>query len=276
MLKKIAILTALLLLAVAVTSAFADTEDEIIAKYLKKTEKKHANKIGFISTNFSYGKLSNDIGYNSFSFSASSDLTELNGSVHPHERIYRSKELGLSLGMMVSPKAALSFGFDYWLNMNTKVTIDQTTTIGTLDIPELYVDDASLNVYGIKAGFDYYFLDHPDNEGILNKLALKLGGGTGYYFASWDVWNETSDQAEPLKANSFALWVNGGAEYPIGFAGLIVGADVSYFFLNFSDVTSYNQETGDLTMAYLTGGDKVELNFSGPRAKIMLKKYLLW
>jgi hypothetical protein len=41
-----------------VAPVMADTEDEIVARYLNKTNKKHQTKVGFFELNASYGRFS--------------------------------------------------------------------------------------------------------------------------------------------------------------------------------------------------------------------------
>ena len=67
------LLAAIAIIAVTAT-AFGETEDEIIARYLKKADKQHKTRIGYVSGHFSYGRLSDNVGYRAFNFSAASDL----------------------------------------------------------------------------------------------------------------------------------------------------------------------------------------------------------
>jgi len=276
MFKKVLILVAAIFLLTAISPVFAQTEDEIVAKYLQKVEKKHKNKIGFASMYFKYGKLKDDIGYKEFDFSASSDITTISGSVDPDIGIWRSKELGFNFGLMVGKSAAVNLGFDYWLKMGDNVEVDQTMTIGTFDFDDTYTAKSDVSVYGIKAGFDYYFTNPPDQSGTIPGLAIKVGAGGGIYMASWKLWSAEDQDTEPLKANAPGFWIQGGLEYPTNIMGLVLAADASYFFLNFKSLDSYNQQGGELDMTYPGGGDELALDFTGPRGKIELKRYFQW
>jgi len=276
MLRRIVPVVVVLFLMTAVAPAFAQTEDEIVAKYLQKAEKKQKRKVGFLTANFSYGRLSNDIGYRQFNFAASSDLSTLEGLAGPTEGIFRSKQLGLDFGMMLAPQAAIKLGFDYWLKMNTDINVDYDMSIGVLEVEDTYQSESEVTVYGFKAGFDYYLLNPPDKFGKLSNLAVKVGGGGGIYMASWDFWQSGDSESDPLKASSPGFWVQGGVEYPIGFLDMALAADMSYFYLNFNGFESYNQSSGDLQLTYPGTSEEIELDFSGLRGKVELKKFFSW
>jgi hypothetical protein len=276
MLKRILPLVAAIFLLTAVSPLFAQTEDEIVAKYLQKIEKKHKHKMGFASAYFKYGKLKNDIGYKEFNFSASSDITTISGSVDPDVGIWRSKEFGFNFGMLISKSVAFKLGFDYWLTMGDNVEVDQTMTIGTFDFDDTYTAKSDVSVYGLKVGFDYFLTNPPDQSGTIPGLAVKVGGGGGIYMASWKLWSADDQDSEPLKANAPGFWIHGGLEYPTNVMGLVLAADASYFFLNFKNLDSYNQAGGELDLTYPDDGKELALNFSGPRGKIELKRYFQW
>ncbi|MBN2226502.1 MAG: hypothetical protein JW763_03980 [candidate division Zixibacteria bacterium] len=276
MLRRIVPVVAVLFLMTAVAPVFAQTEDEIVAKYLQKAEKKHKTKVGFLSANFSYGRLAEDNGYRQFNFAATSDLSTLEGLAGPTEGIFRSKQFGLDFGMMLAPKMAVKMGFEYWLKMSTDINVDYDMSIGVLEVEDMYQSESEVSVYGFRLGFDYYLLNPPDRYGKLNNLAVKVGAGGGMYMASWDFWQSGDAESDPLKANSPGFWVQGGVEYPIGFFDMAVAADLSYFYLNFSGFESYNASSGDLQLTYPGSTDEIELDFSGLRGKVELKKFFSW
>lgn len=277
MLRKLIPLLVILFLVSIVGSAMAQTEDEIIAKYLKKTEKKHRIKVGFISGHFSYGKLSNEMGYyRTMSFTASSELSSMDGFIRPHAGLYRSKEFGLSLGMMFKPKVALNLGFDYWWPFSTDFTVDLNSTFGVLEESGRFINDKGIKVYGFKVGFDYYLINEPDKMGVLHSLAVKAGGGMGYYKSSWNLWEEGDESSDPVNASAPGFWVKSGVEYPLGFLDMVIAADMSYFYLNFSGLESYNESGGNMTLSYAGDGREVEFDFSGLRGNLALKKFIRW
>ncbi|UCD16610.1 MAG: hypothetical protein JSV44_09110 [Candidatus Zixiibacteriota bacterium] len=276
MLRRNVPLLAALFLVTAVSPAFAQTEDEIVAKFFEKMEKKQEQKVGFLSAHFSYGKLSDNIGYRQFNFSASSDLSSIDGLAGPIEGIFRTKEFGANFGIMVTSRAALKIGFDYWLKMGSDMNVDYHLTVGVLEFNDTYRQESTVNIYGFKTGFDYYLLNAPDKMGQLNNLAVKVGGGGGLYMACWDVWQDSNEETEPLRANAPGFWVEAGLEYPIGFFSLAIGADLRYFYLNLSGFESYNESSGELDMTYPADGSEIELDFSGFRGNIQLKRFFSW
>lgn len=277
MFKKTAILVSVIFAFGLVGTCYAQTEDEIVAKYLQKVEKKQTHsKVGFISGHFSYGKLSDDIGYNQFTFASSSDLAVLDGGFNPRGGIFRSDEIGLQLGMLVSRKMAFKIGFDYWVPMETPADVETNMTVGVLEFNDNFRADSKVDVYGFNAGLDYYLLNGPDDLGKINNLALKLGAGAGIYMTRWNIWQADDTDSEPLKSNSPGFWFAAGLEYPAPILGLVMAGDLRYFYLNFSDLASYNSQSGDLELAYTADGQELGLDFSGFRGTIELKRYFSW
>lgn len=277
MFKKTTILVSLIFAFGLVATCFAQTEDEIVAKYLQKVEKKQRQgKVGFISGHFSYGKLSDDIGYNQFTFSSSSDLASLDGGFMPRGGIFRSDEIGLQLGMMVSSKMAFKLGFDYWVPMETPADVDLNLTVGVLEYNDNYRAESKVDVYGFNAGIDYYLLNGPDSKGVINNLAVKFGVGAGIYMTSWNMWQGDNSDSEPIKSNAPGFWLAGGLEYPAPILGLVMAGDIRYFYLNFKELTSYNSQSGDLELAYTADGQELGLDFSGFRGTVELKRYFSW
>ncbi|PKK84941.1 MAG: hypothetical protein CVT49_01950 [candidate division Zixibacteria bacterium HGW-Zixibacteria-1] len=280
--KLIPVFIALFAITVA-ASAFGQTEDEIISKYLKKMEKDRKHKIYYGSLSFSYGKLPNSSDYNVYSNYVNVNV----GPDNPMTGIWRSKELSANMGMMISKKTSFQLGFDYWLKMGDNRNGDYTFSISPLGTQTDFELISEVQVYGITGGVDYHLLNPPDNEGIVNGFNVRVGGGGGIYFSKWEVWSgassfnlSTSDEeanVAPLKGTSpgFSAWV--GADYPTGFFGMLLSANVNYLYLNFSDVHSYNDFDEELYLSYTSNPeDRVELDFSGLRGKIEFKKYFKW
>ena len=276
MFKKTAILVAMIIAFGLTATCLAQTEDEIVAKYLQKVEKKHQDKVGFISGHFSYGKLSDNIGYNAFTFSSSSDLASLDGAFNPRGGIFRSDEIGLQIGMMVSNAVAFKLGFDYWVPMKTPADMNTNLTVGVLEYNDNFLANSKVDVYGFNVGLDYYVLNGPDNKGMINNIAVKFGAGAGLYITRWNVWQSGESDSEPLKSNAPGFWFAGGLEYPAPVLGLVMAGDIRYFYLNFKDITSYNSQSGDLELAYTSDGQNLGLDFSGFRGTVELKRYFSW
>jgi len=273
--KRFILVMLVVFAATIAVSAFGETEDEIIARYLKKADKQHKNRIGFFAANFAYGRLTGP-GYENFNFASSSDLATVNGLVNPHGGFWRSRELGFRLGLMMTYRIALNLGFEYWLPMNSDVDVDVTSISGTLETEASYESQSTINVYGFNVGVDYYLLNGPNEIGELPGLALRIGLEGGLYVSNWDLWQESGEGFEPMKGTSPGFAIHGGLEYPTQFLGMVLAADAGYFFLNFNDLTSYNDVSGDLELTCQEDGSDLQLDFSGLRGKIELKRYFRW
>jgi hypothetical protein len=279
--KKIAILMGIVFLLVAVGSAFGETEDEIVARYLKKAEKKHKSKVGFVSASISYGILSNGNDYNKFRSFANSNISP--GA--PLDGIYRSYQFDANFGMMVSRNAAFKLGFEYWLKMGSSNTGDYTMGIEPLGTQTDFNLVSEVQIYGINGGVDYYFLNPPDMNGQFNSIALRLGLDAGIYFANWNVWEgvsainlstQTSEaNSDPLKSTAPGASLMVGADVPI--LGFLLSANAGYQYMNFSSVKAYNSIDEELYVSYSNNiDDRVELDFSGFRSKLEIRKFFKW
>lgn len=275
-----------LLLAVP---AFSQTEDEIIARFLKKTETKHKTQLGYVVVNGSYGRLKNMNDYNRFAEGLSPFITGLNGSYDHIDGIFRSKEFYGGLGMMVSRKVALTGGFSYWLKMGN-------TPVGDYDLSSAFPADtqahdafelkSEVQVYGFSADLNYYLVNPPDNQGILRAIAVKLSVGGGYYFAKWSLWqgylgynlsNQSYDEiGGKLSGTAPGITAGVSFEFPLKLAGLVMEGAARYQYLNFGNMKWYNGESQETVVVHLGSEERVKLDFSGPRAQFGLKRYFSW
>ena len=122
-----------LLFAFAVAgAAFADTEDEIIAKYLKKAEKQRKHRVYFGSVSFAYGKLPTYSDYTMFYHYSNRNINP--GS--PLTGIWRSKQLAFNMGMMVTRKVSVRLGVEYWLKLGSEAVGDYDFGIAPLGLQE--------------------------------------------------------------------------------------------------------------------------------------------
>ena len=68
-----------------------------------------------------------------------------------------------------------------------------------------------------------------------------------------------------------------GGDYPLKFWGLLLGADMSYLYLNFKNVSWYNSADQEIVATYNdTPEGRVVLGLCGVRGKVQLKKYFTW
>jgi len=266
--------------------ASAQTEKEIVNQYLQKYEKERTKKIGFLVLNGSYGRLNPENDYNNFTLRQSSFITDLSGNTEEIDRVYRSKELFLGFGMMISKKSSVTLGMNYWLKMGSSDVGDYNISLNLAAADDEYDYElkSEVQVYGISAQFDQYLLNGPDNNGFLCGFALKANVGVGYYFANWELWdgfagyNETTGEEEIINGNldgstlGFSVGLNG--ELPLPFAELIVEASAKYLYLNFGNVTWYNSNDEEVVAQFYD--EQVGLDLSGPRAQIGFKRYFAW
>ncbi len=281
--KKLILLVGALFLFVAVGSAFAQSEDDVVASFMHKAQKKHKTKVGFFSASFSYGLLQNDNGMNQFKDYANSMISP----GYPVPGAWRSYQFNANFGMMLNPRTALKFGADYWLKLGGDVTGDYTMSVEPLGVQTDINLKSEVQILGFSTGADYYLTNPPDKYGTTHALALRVGAMAGFYMAKWEVWegltsynlatSSFESNRDPLKDNSIGLTVSAGADYPTPFWNMLLGLDVEYQYLNFDNVKSYNTVGEELYLsASDSGTDQVSLDLSGIRAKVELKKFFSW
>ena len=273
-----------LLFAFAVAgAAFADTEDEIIAKYLKKAEKQRKHRVYFGSVSFAYGKLPTYSDYTMFYHYSNRNINP--GS--PLTGIWRSKQLAFNMGMMVTRKVSVRLGFEYWLKLGSEAVGDYDFGIAPLGLQEDFDLSSKIQVMGFTSGVEYHLINPPTAEGIVNSINVRVGGGGGFYFATWDIWEGANSfnlsteayetNIEPLKGSApgASAWL--GVDYPVGLLGLVLGCDINYLYLNLDDIHSYNDLGEELYVSYSDNpDDRVGLDLSGLRGRVELKRYLKW
>lgn len=281
--KKIILLVGIMFLFVAVGSAFAQSEDDVVASFMKKAQKKYKTKVGFISTSFSYGFLKNDNGINQFKDYANSRISP--GA--PVPGAWRTYQFNANFGLMLNPRTALKFGFDYWMKMGGDITGDYTLSIEPLGVQTGFNLKSQVNILGFSTGADYYLTNPPDRYGIIHALALRVGATGGFYMAKWEIWegltsynlatSSFESNSNPLKDNSLGFTVTLGADYPTPVWDMLIGLDLGYQYLNFDNIKSYNTVDEELYLsASDSGTDRITLDLSGFRAKIELKRFFSW
>lgn len=272
-----------------ITPAFAQTEDELVAKYLNKTEKKQIRKVGFIVVNGSFGRLFRDNDYNKFTVRVNPLLAAVGSTTPTVEKINSSYELFGGFGMISSPKTAAQIGFSYWLKQGSAQTGDFNLSLVNINDPADLYDfnlKSEIQVYGLAGEVHYYLTDTPDKYGKLHNIAFKLGAGFGFYFASWELWDGftgynlntgTPEIIEgKLKGAAPGLKALAGVELPIGLAGLVVEGSAQFQYLNFTGMKWYNSNNEEVVATVNNSGTKVELDMSGPRVQLGLKRYFSW
>jgi hypothetical protein len=272
-----------------ITPVHAQTEDELVAKFLKKAEKKHTKKVGYLFANGAFGRLYRDNQYNMFTERVNPLISSVSGNDTEIKKLNQSYELFGGFGMMPSPKTAVEFGFSYWLKQGSSVNGDFNLSLVNLNDPNDHYGfelRSEIQVYGFTGSIDYYLSEPPDKDGQLHNLAFKVGGGLGYYFADWELWegftgyNLSTGTPETLggKLNGSApgLTANVGVEYPLNIGGLVVSGSVQYLYLNFTGMNWYNSTNEEIVATVNNSGLKVDLDMSGPRVRLGLKRFFAW
>jgi len=267
----------LLLASTAVGST--DSEEEIMQRYLTKVRKKHTTRVTWISGYFSLDRIDRDNDYNKFA-----NYETLNFTDATIPWLGESKMLGADFGLLFNNRFAWTLGFQYWFKMGESLEgIYYYEPSGT------YVEnpETQISVFGITTGVQYYLKNRPNKTGELEKMAVRVGGGAGFYKAKWEVWedyqdlnlatNYTDASSEAFEDQTLAFNVNVGIDYPTQAFGLILGVDLGYLFLKFDNVAWYNTWDQEVVASYTGDVDgRVDLDLSGFTGKIELKRFFRW
>jgi len=258
------------------------TEDELVQKYLGMREKTHVSKTGWISGSYSLDRINRNNDYNSFATYASSQLPTTSISWLGQANI-----VGLDFGLMLKKNFAISFGGEYWMKFGENQSGDFAYTPPNQAASVVDGLQSEISVYGINANLQYYFYNAPVNGVGLTKLAARVGFGAGWYEAKWDLWQTyqnlnlststpTGDNTT-FKDNSIGLNFNVGIDYPLNKWDLGLGLDFGYQYLNFDQVAWYNSADEEVVVTYAgTADSRVELDLSGFRGKVEVKKFFSW
>lgn len=278
--SKVAFLLAgILLLSTVPALAGSTSEDEFVNKYIKKLETKQTKKLAWVSGYFSFNRINRDNDYNKFAIYESDNFDNADISW-----LGDSKAFGIEMGMAFSKRFGWTIGAEYWMKLGEKLdgSFLYAPTGTTIENPE-----SQLQVYGISTSVQYYFFNHPQVDGRLDKLALRVGGSIGFYQVKWDLWEEYQNlnlaTAEPTGTNAsfkdnapgFSMIL--GADYPIKLFNLVMGIDMSYLYLNFDNVAWYNTSDEEIIASYSGDSDgRVDIGLSGVRGKIEIKRFFSW
>ncbi len=282
MCRKFAVMAVVALAVVSVPMlTAADTEQDIVNRYLKKAETKHVTKISWLSANFTFNRINRNNDYNRFAI-YNSDY--LNTSI---PWLGDGKSFGIDLGIVFRKRLAWSVGGEYWLKMG----INETGTFN-YDPPDgspTVVTDlfSEVRVYGVSTSIQYYVYNPPAAQELLTSPAVRIIGSVGYYQASWDIWNEyqnlnlatdtSTGGNATFKGSAPGFSFGVGIDYPLKVANLALGVDFSYMYLNFKNVAWYNAQNQEVIATYDdTPEGRVNLGLSGFRGKVEIKRFFKW
>jgi len=278
------VITSLALVAVvtAGTAQAQETEDEIVQRYMQKAVSKRTHKVGWMSVNFSVDRINRQNDYNDFATVESANLT--NGTFGWLDQGYA---FGVDFGMILKHRFAWSIGGEYWLKMGDELAANDSYYLQSSSTNVAADPKSQIQVYGASTSLYYYVLNPPQPVTMLNGLSVRVGGSVGFYSVSWDLWPEYENlnlsTSEPVNTNttfkgtapgfSFGL----GMEYPLNFFNLAISSDASYLHLNFTNVAWYNTQDEEIVASVDgTKDGRVDLDFSGVRGKVEIRKYFSW
>lgn len=280
---RIKFIAALLVAVMVGACAWAgETEQDIIDRYTKKIASKHVQHRGWFSANFSVNRINRDNDYNKFATYQASNLS--NGEFN---WLNTSQSFGADFGLMVSPKIAWTIGGEFWGKFGQTLNGTYTYTPPASGSVQITDPASTISVYGVTTGMQYYLSNAPQTGAPQTKLSLRVIGNIGYYSAKWELWDSYQNlnlaTSTPAGINSSftgqaaGFSIGMGGDYPIKVWGLLLGADMSYLYLNFKNVSWYNSAEQEIVATYNdTPEGRVVLGLSGVRGKVQLKKYFTW
>jgi hypothetical protein len=272
----------MVLFAFCGTVMATDSEQEIVNRFLAKTEVKHINKLSWFSANFSFNRINRYNEYNSFTNNLN---TQLSGG--RFSWLDNAKGVGLEFGTFVKKSVAWFAGGEYWLKFGETLNGDVVYNPIGGATTSLTNPSSEIKVIGFYTGVSYYVKNAPKANKLSTGLSIYTGGTVGYYQANWDIFpqyqNLNLSTAAPDAANTtfkgsapgFSAHV--GVEYPVKLAGLMINGEASYLFLNFKNMAWYNSVDQEVVATYGNSPDtRVDLTLSGLRGKVSVKKYFSW
>lgn len=259
-----------------------ETEQDIINRYLKKSEKAKITKLGWASIHFTGNRINRHNDYNDFAINISTSLD--GGEIAWLDQAF---SFGADFGVVFKERYAWYLGGEYWLKQGTNVSGDFSyTPPGGVATPVTSLV-SEVKVYGAYTGFQYYLMNPPTKQDLLTKMAVRVNASVGFYGVTWDLFPEYQNlnlaTAAPAEGNeSFAgsapaFSLGMGVDYPINFWNLAVGVDLSYLYLNFTNVAWYNAQDEEIVATYNNTEDgRVDLALSGVRGKLEVKRFFNW
>lgn len=273
---------ALVILLTSFATVNAQTEQDVIDQFFKKAESKHTTKLSWVSLSYTANRVNRNNTYNQFVDSNSprfsnADLTWLNVA----------SSFGLEMGLRVGDRIAWTLGGEYWAKQGTNEAGSFTYTPPSGTPVQVSNLTSEISVYGFSTGLNYFLKNAPKPGSPIQNISIRLNSTIGYYYASWDLWNEyenlnlstsaPSNGNTTFKGSAPGFSFNVGADYPLNFLDLSLCGDVGYFYLNFNNVAWYNLSDDEVIATYdETANSRVDLNMSGIRGKIEFRRYFQW
>ena len=262
---------------VAPLASAQTSEQDMVNKYLQKAEKKHTYKLGWASLFFQGNRVNRDNHYNRFAQYVTPQFSS--GQIDMLDKAF---SFGGDFGLVFKQKIAWFVGGEYWLKQGNTISGDIVYNSQTISNPS-----SELKVIGMYTGMQYYVMNAPTPTELLTGLAVRVNGTVGFYSANWELWDEyqnlnlststAESQNTTYKGSAPGFSLGFGVDYPISFWNMAIGADMNYLFLNFDNVAWYNSQDEEIVATYSgTANHRVDLQLSGVRGKIELKRYFSW
>jgi len=262
-----------------VSAASAETEQEIVDRYLKKAEKVQLKKLSWLSVNYQMDRINRNNDYNSFANYTSNQFS--NADI---PWLGQANTFGIDFGVAFKNKFAWTIGGEYWLTMGIDETgtFDYTNSLGaSIPVENL---KSEIQVYGVSTGLQYFLMNPPKPTAAVQEPTVRLNATVGYYHAKWDLWDDyenlnlatstSTGSNTTFEGTAPGFSLGFGGDYPLNFFGLAFGADFSYLYLNFTNIAWYNSQDEEIVVTYNNAEDgRVDLGLSGFRGKVELKRY---
>jgi len=280
--SKMAVMAVLLMLVGAAPVFAGETEKDLVDRFFTRAKKKHTRHLAWAAGNFGLNRINRQNEYNAWATYESNHFS--NGSL---AWLGEAKSFGVDFGMVFAERFCWSLGGEYWLKMGeNKSGAFAYTPPGGIPINVSNLK-SEIKVWGVTTGMQYYLVNAPTAAEQLTKPAVRFGGSVGYYQVSWDLWPEYQNlnlsTSVPentnitYKGTGPGFTINLGGDYPLGWSGLVIGADVGYMMLNFKNVSWYNSQDEEVVATYDgTPGGRVDLDLSGVKGRVEIKRFFSW
>ncbi len=271
----------LMIAVLAITGSAQDRRPaelpDLVEQYLSGAEERQTDKLGWFSVNGSLNRVFQDNDYNSF-LEAQNSIVQTGGT---YSTFTYAPSFGIDFGIMLNDRFGLGLGGDFWLKIGGDVDGPMTTTSELIEAPT-----SNVSVIGFRAGVQYYLLNPPTPDRFLEGMAVKAISSIGFYSASWEFVGPSNTlnlateiaeaPAEEFQDSKPAFELGIGVDYPFA-KGWGVSFSSSYLYLNFTDVSWYNDADEEIVASFNgTESGRVDLDFSGFRGRLEITKFFAW
>ena len=261
-------------------------EAAVKASFLKTKTEKHSHHVSFLALRFGGGLLDGG-DYDKFAAFNNANITRTDGGTEVLSGLSNSYEIGLEMGTMLGDKSSVSLGLDYWLKNGSNNVGDFTLGVEPLGPHSGFELQSQITVIGASGNLGYFLLNKPSKAGVLKGLAIEAVGSAGFYFSKWQLWQGSGninlstglfeqvggDLTDQSPSFSGALRFT----VPTNLFGTAIALEGGYQYLKFTNPSWKNALNEEISPTYsASSADKVELDFSGLRGKVAIRKFMSW